>query len=242
MGHAKNYDIHIGKETESQILIYTEIDNSKIPALWVEHLNHDEKSEVDIDVGITFNLKVKDFTFHHHLKHSLETDLLSALRGATPKHIERKVKVPLVGEVTIFKITVNALSGSWREVAPEHTNLSLSATIHNDNAYPLPLPRTAYNVDLNDKMLALGKSTVNYLLPPDSDRAIDIVIVLDNSQLDECFISHIENEERSTFNIQASLVFELPGEIAVILGSKELSIPVWEGSQQFDTNILENRD
>lgn len=237
-GHGENYDIHIEKGTESPIVICTEIDNSKITALWIEHLNHGEKSEVNIDAGITFDLKVKDFTFHHHLKYPLETDLLSTLEGGVPRQVEKKTAVPLVGEVTILKITVEALSALWGEVTSKHTNLNLSATIHNDNPYPLPLPRIVYDVELNGWMLASGRSTVNYLLPSHSDKAIGTTIVLDNSQLDECFVSHIENGERSTFSIRASLVFELPQEMAVIFGSKELSIPVWEESYQFDTDIL----
>jgi LEA14-like dessication related protein len=241
MGHAETQDLHIEKEAEFPILIRTKIDNSKIPQLWVEHIKRHEQSETEIDIAVTFDLVVRDFTFHHSLKRPLETDLLSTLQKAGPATIEKKAKLPLAGEATVLKVTLKSVSSSWGDVTPEHTELNLSAIVHNDNSYSLPLPRIAYKVKLNDIALASDKTEVNCMLPPNSDRTIDTTIILDNSHLDECFVSHIRNGERSSFDISASLIFELPEKIATLLGENETAIPVWETSWQFETDILRTK-
>jgi LEA14-like dessication related protein len=76
------------------------------------------------------------------------------------------------------------------------------------------------------------------LIAPGADKEVTTTITLDTSHMGEWFASHILSGEKSKFNVQASLVFELPSQAADWLGQKRLVVPVWQGEQTFETNIL----
>ena len=86
-------------------------------------------------------------------------------------------------------------------------------------------------MSVNDIKLASGESETDQLLLPDSDGIINGVIILDNQQLADCFVSHIKNGEESAFQASVSLIFELPG-------GDEIAIPILEESQPLVTDIL----
>ncbi len=137
MGSAETLGLQIEKNAEFPIKISAKIDNAKIPSFWSEHIRRNEKSEASIEIYTTFDLGVGDFTFPFSVKRPVETDLLSSLKKVGPIQVERKVKIPVVGERTVFKISLEALSGKWGTTTPQTTQINLSAIIHNDNLYPL---------------------------------------------------------------------------------------------------------
>lgn len=238
---AETANLKIEKNAEFPVKISAKIDNTKIPEFWVEHLRHGEKSEAIIDLSITFDLGGMDFTFPVSLKQPIETNLLSMLNKVGPVLIEKKVKLPLVGETTIFKISLESLSGKWGTITRESIQVNLVATILNENPYPLPVPKIGYVVDMNGIALASGETETDYLFAPNSKNNISTTLSLDTTLMDKWFVTHIRQNERSIFNVQVSLIFELPKEIAQPLGQDKLVVPVWEGSQSFETNILRGK-
>ena len=56
--------------------------------------------------------------------------------------------------------------------------------------------------------------------------------------MDEWFVRHVEQGERSQFDIQVFMGFEVNVEIFELLGQDGLSITLWEGSQVVETDIL----
>ena len=241
MGHAETVDLHIEREAEFPIIISTKIDNGKIPDFWVSHLKREEKSEITLDARIIFDLIVIDFTFPYQLKRPIETNLLAGLSKVGPIVIEEKVK-PFIGpEVTVFKIVLKSLSGSWGDVTLEKTDLNLTGIIYNDNPYPLVVPKIVYHVDKNGIPLASGETETHYYLAPNSENTIATSVSLETGLMDKWFVSHVRQGERSTFNIVVSLVVELPQEIAQQLGQHTLTIDVWEDSYEFETDILQTK-
>ncbi|MDI6814977.1 MAG: LEA type 2 family protein [Dehalococcoidales bacterium] len=239
MGHAETLDLHIGREAEFPIIISTKIDNGKITGFWGSHLKRGEKSEVILDANIIFDLKVMDFTFPYQLKRPIETNLLAGLSKVGPMVVEKKAK-PFIGpEITVFKIVLKSLSGSWGNVTLEKTDLNLTAIIRNDNPYALVVSKIVYNVDMNGISFASGETGTNYYFAPNSENTITTSVSLETGLMDKWFVSHIRQGERSTFNIVVSLVVELPQEIAQQLGQPRLTVDVWEDSHEFETNILQ---
>lgn len=239
MGSAETKDLHIRKNAESPVKISAQIDNTKIPDFWAEHLRRNEKSEALIDVSITFDLVITDFTYPFQLKQSIETDLLAGLKKVGPILVEEKGKLPITGqEKAILKITLESLSGKWGTITSDSTEVNLLATVHNENPYPLAIPKIAYQVDMNEIVLASGESEVNYYFAPNSKNNISTIITLETGLMDKWFVSHIRQGEKSTFNIQVSLVFELPEEVAQQLGQEKVIVPIWEGTKEFETSIL----
>jgi len=240
MGNAETLDLQIEKNAEFPIKISAKIDNAKIPIFWAEHLKRKEKSEALIGINIIFDLKVGDFTFPFKMKRPLETDLLSSLENVGPIPVEKKVRLPLVGERTVFKISLEELSGEWGTITPESTQINLVANIHNENPYPLVVPKMHYTIEMNDIMLGSGESEISFTFVPKSKDKINAIVTLNTSLMDKWFVTHIRQGEKSTFDLRVSLDFELINEISKLLGQDRLSITVWEGSENIETDILGN--
>ena len=239
MADAETGNLSIAKSSEFPINISAKIDNKKIPAFWTEHIRQNEKSEAIIDIGAIFDLKVTKFTFPFQLKRPIETDLLAQLNKIGPTTIEKKLTVPFMGqEQSIFKITLDSVSGEWGNVSSDNTDLNLSATIQNENSYPLPVPKLVYDIKINGIPLAVGESDANYILEPNATNDINTTINLNTGLMDQWFVTHIQQGEKSVLDIEVSLIFELPEDVEQLLEQDTLIIPVWESSQEFETNIL----
>jgi len=235
MGSGESTGLQIEKRAEFPLKISARINNNRIPAFWVEHLKRREKSESSVEIRVTFDLIGRDFIFPFLVRRPLETDLLSFLKKAGPVQIEKKAKIPLLGEKTVFKITLESLSGEWGEVTPEATQIKLSAIVHNENAYPLAAPWMEYTLDMNGLNLGSATSGLQFVCPPKSRGDLNITAALNNGLLDQWFVSHVKLAEKSVFNLRVALVFNLPG-------LDKYTFPVWEGSQTFATDILGNKN
>jgi len=238
MGSAETLGLQIEKNAEFPIKISAKIDNAKIPSFWAEHIRRNEKSEALIEIFTTFDLGVGDFTFPFSVKRPVETDLLSSLKKVGPIPVEKKVKIPIVGERTIFKISLEAISGKWGTTTPHNTQIDLSAIINNDNPYPLVVPEVEYTIESNGLTLGSGESGSINTFAPYSKNDVKIVATLNTDLMDKWFVTHIQQGEKSTFDIRVSLVFELNKEILQLLGQDKPSVTVWEGSQEIETDIL----
>jgi LEA14-like dessication related protein len=257
MAAAETVDLRIEREAEFPIKVLTRIDNRKIPSFWAEHLRRGEKSEVVIDVYTTFDLIVTDFTFPFQVRRPMETDLLGELERVGPIPV-REGRIPDVvppapvppapvpppifppagGSDYMFKITLMSLSGQWGSINPETTEVILLATIYNENPYPLVIPMVEYRVDINGIPLALGETVVHYFLEPGATKDITTIINLETGLMDRWFVTHIKQGERSIFDIKVYTVFELPPLQARQLGQNRIAVPVWEGTEEFKTEIF----
>ena len=238
IGSAETIDLQIEEEAVFPIKIVVEIDNAKIPEFWAEHLRRDERSEVEIEMHIAFDLEGIKFTLPYTLKQPIETNILSYLSGIDPISVEKKVDIPILGEKTVFKISLNSLSGSWGTATPQTSQMELIANVYNDNLYPLLIPKIKCFIESNGMPIGFGETGLVNAMMPKSGKDIEIAATLDTSLMDEWFVRHIRQGEESAFNIKISMVFELPEEILEMLGQEDLSITLWEGTHEFETDIL----
>lgn len=239
MASAETQNLQIEKSSAFPIKISAKLDNANIPIFWVEHLKRQEKSEAIIDLKAVFDLVLTEYTYPYQLKQPIETNLLSLLSKVGPIPVEKKVKIPLINqEKTIFDINLSALSGKWGNLTPENTQLKLTATVQNENVYPLPIPKITTTITLNQIPLAEGETPTSYTIAPKTSSSISVDVNLKTSLMDKWFVSHLKQGEKSQFNIKANLVFELPKEISQQVGNNQLVITAWEGNQEFSTDIL----
>jgi LEA14-like dessication related protein len=231
VGSAESPGLQIEKNAEFPIKVSAKINNAKIPGFWTEHIKRTENSEVTVEISPTFDLKITDFTFPFKVKQSIQTNLLSSLGKVGPIPLEKKIKLPIVGEKSIFKASIESLTGKWGTITPQTTQINLLAIIHNENPYPLVVPKMEYNMDINGITLGSGESRLQFVCAPNSRGDVNLVATLNTNQMDKWFVSHVRQGEKSIFNMSVSLVFDIPG-------YDKYSIPIWEGSQNMETDIL----
>jgi len=231
MANAESPGLQIEKNAEFLIKISAKIDNTKIPEFWAEHIKRNEKSEAAFEIKPTFDLKVTDFTYPFKLNRPIETNLLSSLNKVGPIPLEKKVKVPLIGEKTIFKAFLDSLFGNWGTITPQTTQINLAAIILNQNSYPLVSPKMEYKMEMNNITVGTGESGLQLACAPNSKGDIKITALLNTGVMDKWFVSHIQQGEKSTFKMSIALVFDVPA-------FDKVSIPIWESSKDFETDIL----
>ena len=241
VGSAETIDLQIVKEAEFPVNVVAKIDNVKMPGFWAEHVRRDEKSIAEIEIHIAFNLQGVRFTIPYTLKQSIETDILSYLNEAEPVSFEEKVDVPILGEKTAFKISLNRLSGAWGTATSQASEIELVANVYNDNPYPLLIPKIECFVESNGMNIGLGETGLVNAMLPKSEKDIEIAANIDTSLMDEWFVRHIQQGEKSTFGIRILMTFGLPEEILEMIGLEDLTITLWEDTYEFETDILGNK-
>lgn len=238
VGSAETVELQIKEKAEFPVKIVARIDNTKIPELWAEHLRRGEISEAVIELDVAFDLEGVRFTLPYTIRQPIETNILSYLQEVNPISVERKADVPIFGEKTVFKISLNSLSGQWMSVSPQTSQVELIANVYNDNIYPLVIPRIKCFIESNGIPIGSGETGLLNAMLPKTSKDIKIDVNLDSSLMDEWFVRHIQQGEESTFEIRITMVFELPKQILEMIGQEELSITLWEGAHGFETDIL----
>ncbi len=241
VGSAETINLQIEEEAEFPVKIVAKIDNAKIPEFWAEHLRRDEISEAEIEMHIAFDLEGIKFTLPYTLKQPIETNILSYLSGIEPISVEKKADILILGGKTVFKISLNRLSGAWGTTTPQTSQMELIANVYNDNLYPLLIPKIKYFIESNGMPIGFGETGLVNAILPKSGKDIEITATLDTSLMDEWFVRHIQQGENSAFDIQILMDFELPEEILDMIGQEDLSITLWEGTHEFETDILDSK-
>ena len=207
-------------KSESTIVISTKLENGRIPEWWVSHIKNGEKSTMSVKGSLVFDLKVTEFEYPIELSSSIETNMLAGLSSDTPQDIH-------VGPVTL---TIESIKSYWGDVTEDYTEIITLATIRNDNLIPVPITKFRYSIEMNGIKLAEGSSDVATIIQPKSDATLTFVTKLDNRMLDEWWVSHIKNGERTKVRIVLQSVIEV--------GGSELVFTLAEGESEFTTNLL----
>jgi len=241
VGKAETIDLQIEEEAEFPVKISAKIDNTKIPDFWAEHIRRNEKSEALIELHATFDLGGVNFTIPFTIKQPIETDLLSFLKEIDPIPVEKKTEVPILGERTVFRVSLEGLSGKWGPTTPQTSQIDLSANVYNDNLYPLLVPKVKCTIESNGISLGSGETGLINAFLPKSNNDVEIVATLNSGLMDDWFVRHIQQGEKSTFNIKVLMVFEVPQAVLKLIGQDDLSITLWEGTNEVETDILGKR-
>jgi LEA14-like dessication related protein len=238
VGSGETVGLSIEKNTEFPVEISAIFDNSKFGSVWAEHIRRNEKTEVTIDLGVSVDLGISTVTIPFTVNQKFETDLLKNLQDVQPATIEKKVNLPILGEKTVFKVSLESLSGYWGTATSQTSQVNLSATIHNENLYPLLVPKVKCSIESNGLMVAYGETGLLNMFGPDSTKDFNLKVTLNSGLMDEWFVQHIQQDEISQFNIRVFMGFEVNEDISGFLGQDGLTITLWESNQVIDTDIL----
>lgn len=220
MGEGSALKAEIKASSESTIVISTKLENGRIPEWWVSHIRNGEKSLMNLKGYLVFDLKVAEFKYPVELSNAIETDMLAGLSSNVPKKIS-------VGPITL---TVKSTKSYWGNVNEDHTEIITMATIHNDHIVPVPITKIQYLVEMNGIRLAEGSSNVATVIQPNSEATLTFITKLDNRMLDEWWVSHIENGEKTKVRIVLQPVIEIAG--------KEFRFTLAESESVLMTNLL----
>ena len=204
---------------EGTVPLLIHLDNSKVPEWWAAHLNGGESSTIEIDTVATVDVGMTTFPIDVPAEgRSFTTDLLSDLNVDAPRHVERGGSRPL---------TVHRTRASWGRATPTRAPVVVDVDVSNRAGAPVTISDVTYRVALNDVVLGDGVLDQAYTVAAGTDRTVRFLLVLDNSKMDEWWVSHIRNGERTTVEVELSATVRSRGfEQTVALDSPEPSPPI----------------
>ncbi len=220
----------LAAKSNTTIILSTKIDNYKIPKWWVSHLKNGEVTEVLLKGKLVFDLKVFDFSWPFEQKSVIKTNIVDNL-AFTNMVLSKRISIPLVGNFD-FRLLMN-MSSRWGQVTEDSTEIIHDVTIYNPQKFiTVPITNIGYEILINDIMIGEGVSKQKIVLYPRSTGSLQFVSNINNQALVEWWVSHIKNNEQSTFELRLYFVFDL--------GGQEIKIPLPEGTikTEIKTNIL----
>lgn len=213
-GSSKKLGLSAGR---NEVTLQTHIDNEKIPAWWATHINNGEKTTVSVEPAIGAFSYSKELPAQER---TFETDILASFNSDSGQSVE-------VGGQTL--LTVEETSASWGEATEEETPLSFAGTVHNPNDVPIVFSKIGYTVSMNDVTVAEGTTDEGVEIAPESTETIDVDSTMDNTKLDEWWVSHLRNDENTTLDVQVYAVSE---------SGKRIPLPFMSKRVIFETDIL----
>jgi LEA14-like dessication related protein len=172
------------------------LDNSKVPQWWARHVNNDERSTIraasslEADLGTT-TVEVRNTT----RRNSIETNVLEGFSDET----ERPVRVGGVEAATIQQTRA-----TWDRATAERSPIELDVTVRNNVPVPVSIEELQYRMEMNDVTVGDGTAPESYTLAAGETRRMTFTIVVDSQRMDEWWVSHIRNGERTRTSVDIS--------------------------------------
>jgi len=222
VGHLRE-PASIEPRSNCTVKVSTLIDNTRIPDLWVSYASSGESIHVEVKgeaivraFGITFRVPLSyanDYTPEEKLEDLLDVDEPYNVTSPT-------------GQVIL---TVESVDTSWGSVTNETTEFIHLVTVYNPNPVPVVMNRTEYEAVVNNLTLASGvQPLANLVIGPYETKNITLYTYLNNTLLDDWWVSHLTNDEKSSVVVKVFMV--------LADGTRLL---IYERSFLVETDILE---
>lgn len=210
---------------QSTLPFRTSLANQRIPEWWYTHVDRGETSEVVVDVNVSHGL-LGDRTVSVPQEQTIQTDILGQFNNTTTRPID--ADAPLVSDPVLYLNETTATYGD--DVTPERTPLDLEFTVYNPKPYPYAVSEVGYEIGMNDVQVGEGSSERGYAIPPKSTRTIEASVVIDNENIDDWWVSHLERDQVTDVAIDVAILID-PDAGGVIAGDVE---PIRLDTDAFD--------
>jgi LEA14-like dessication related protein len=219
MGEGKNIgSAGLKANGDTTIKLSTKLDNRKIPEWWVSHLKHGESTKISLKGNVVFDLKITEFKWPFEQSSEINTDLLSGMNFA---------QMPLnIGPIQLSA----SISSRWGEITAEKTEIIHDITLHNPNNFPIPITRMDYEIYMNNIKMGEGSTYNPAIIAPKGDTKLVFASEIINTNLDEWWVSHLKNGERTIVKVKIMPTIEVRGQ--------KLQFTLIEDESEFSTNIL----
>jgi len=186
---------------KSTVAVTTWLDNDEIPEWWASHVNRNETTTVRVEPDVVVNyagirLPAEEWT----RTRTVHTNLLEPLETNESQQLQAYGQTVLV---------VNETNAQWGNATATRTPIGASATVTNPTSIPVPITELRYTVRLNGIVVGQGIAGQQTVLRPDSTRMLEAIAMINNSKLDEWWVTHLRNDEQSnlTVDFNATLAY-----------------------------------
>jgi LEA14-like dessication related protein len=186
----------------------TTMQNSKIPPWWVSHITNGERTRVTIDANLTDSL-AGDRSVTIRQNRTVETDILGQFNSTETRPVD--ADKPFVPDPVLY---VNETRGSWdrNAVTRSETPMDIEFDVYNPKPVPYTVTKIGYTTYMNDIRVGTGETDRERVIFPGERETVDITTRIDNDNLDQWWVSHLQRNQNTTMYVDFYLVVEGAGE------------------------------
>ncbi|WP_324757906.1 LEA type 2 family protein [Haloarcula sp. GH36] len=190
----------------STLAFTTEMDNGQVPAWWYTHVQNGERTQVEIDGEVRSSTLGRSLSVTQG--DSIETDIIGQFNSTETRPVD--ANVPLVSDPVLY---INETRGTWDRpnLTRQQSPMDLAFTVHNPKSLPYTVSRIGYTVSMNDVEVGSGETTAGHVIRPGETETIDARAAIENENLDEWWVTHLQRNQQTQLRIDFYLVLEARG-------------------------------
>ena len=132
------------------------LDNAKVPAWWVTHVNNGERTRLSITPGVSVTGVPLDSELPAQ-NQTITTDLLGTFSRAEPRAVTLDDRTLLV---------VSNQTARWGEADLDRTPIVVTSRVENTHDAPVRLDGTEYRIEMNGVVVGNGTTDEGFVLEP----------------------------------------------------------------------------
>ncbi|WP_144901569.1 LEA type 2 family protein [Halobellus captivus] len=173
----------------------TAADNGQIPPWWVSHVRNDEQTTVTVDTAVTSGTLGRTID-PPNVTRQVETDLLSQFNSTETREVD--ANRALVSDPVLY---INETSAQWGDVTNSRTGMDLTFVVYNPKSYPIAVSELGYNITMNEVAVGEGSTESEYVVPPKSTETIEATVYINNENIDDWWVTHLERNQVTDLKI-----------------------------------------
>lgn len=197
-----------------------QLDNGKIPAWWVTHVNNDERTVVST------RARVGVAGFGSALppqNRTIETELLDAFAADEEDTVT-------VAERDIM--TVSDQRAEWGTADAERTPIAFSIDLENVHDRSVQLDGTEYRIVMNNVTVGEGRTNDSVVLQPGEAEAFTSNAAIDTPEMERWWVTHLRDSQTTRLRVEVYGLVRDDGEL------KRVPLNVFDRRIRFRTDFL----
>jgi LEA14-like dessication related protein len=204
MATGEKRGVSVGAGT-STVDLTTGLQNDRIPAWWVSHVNGGEHSDLAVDATVTSSTLGRSVSFQP-ANRDVDTDILGQFNSSEDQDVD--ANAPLVSDPVLV---IEERNASWGEATSQETPIDLTFAVHNPKSEPVVVSSIGYDITMNDVDVGAGETEETVTIPPGETREVSFPTVIRTQALDDWWVSHLRNDQVTNLTIDFYAEIQPPG-------------------------------
>ncbi|QKY19447.1 LEA type 2 family protein [Halolamina sp. CBA1230] len=186
--------VGVNASGNTSIPLTTMMNNDRIPTWWVSHVENDENTTLTVDASIHSDLLGKEF--NPQIERPVNTNVIGGFNSDEDRPID--VDRPAAPEPVLW---LNSTSGEWGAVDNETTEIDTAFDLYNPNPTPVAISEIGYEIEMNNVTMGEGTTEKGVAIAPGQTETVRATTALRNENLDEWWVSHLQNEQTTQLEV-----------------------------------------
>ena len=204
MATGEKRGVSVGTGTSTTNLT-TDLQNDRIPAWWVSHVNNGESSDLAVDATVTSSTLGRSVSFQP-ANRDVDTDILGQFNSSEAQDVD--ADAPLVSDPVLV---IEERNASWGEATSRETPIDLTFDVHNPKASPVVVSSIGYDITMNEVDVGDGETAETVTIPGGETAEVAFPTTVRTQSLDDWWVSHLRNDQVTALTIDFYAEIQPPG-------------------------------